>query len=246
MRDDARVADIVQAGAIRLALFLPQYTKDESGALRGIGTGHIALEVVRALAERLGVRMQVIEQPTPPEAVECLKAGGCDVLFFGVEPSRVTQVDFTPPVFQFDYTCLVPASSSIQRFADADRPGRRIAIVQSHASALALKRIVKHAEFVGAELPDEGFELLRAGKADAFALPRDQLLDYSATLPGSRVLDEAYGINRVAAAVKKGRSALLASMGEFVEEAKASGLVQRAIDSGNLHEFQVSPPAGNA
>jgi polar amino acid transport system substrate-binding protein len=166
------------------------------------------------------------------------------VIFFGIEPSRVEQVDFTPPVFQFDYTCLVPAGSSIRRFADADRPGVRIAIVQSHASALALRRIVKHAELVGAELPDEGFDLLRAGKADAFALPRDQLLDYSATLPGSHVLEQAYGINRVGAAVAKGQAGRLAYISEFVEEAKASGLIQRAIDGGSLHEFQVSPPAG--
>jgi polar amino acid transport system substrate-binding protein len=243
MGTDPRVADMVQAGKIRLALFLPQYTKD-AGQLRGIGTGFIAIEVVRALAARLGVEMLLIEQPTPPAAVACLKSGGCDVMFFGIEPSRIEQVDFSLPVFQFDYTCLVPPGSPIHSFADADRPGVRIAIVQSHASALALRRMVKHAELVGAELPDDGFALLRAGKADTFALPRDQLMDYSATWPGTRVLEQPYGINRVAAAVAKGQPGRLAYISEFVEEAKASGLVQRAIVDGKMHEFQVSPPAG--
>jgi polar amino acid transport system substrate-binding protein len=244
MKTDPRVADLVQAGKIRLALFLPQYARDSnSGALRGTGTGYLALEIVRALAARLEIEMQLIEQPTPPAAVECLKAGGCDVLFFGIEPSRVEQVDFTPPVFQFDYTYMVPDGSSIQRVADVDRPGVRIAIVQSHASALALKRLVKHAEMVGSALPEEGFDLLRAGKADAFALPRDVLLEFAPLLPGSRVLAEAFGINRIGAAVAKGQPGRLAYIGEFVEEAKASGLVQRAIESGGLHEFQVSPPA---
>lgn len=243
MRTDERMADIVQAGTIRMPLFLPQYTKDSAGTLRGMGTGHIALELTRELARRLGVRMQVIEMPTPPSAVESLRAGGCDLLFFGIEPSRLELVDFTPPVFQFDYAYLVPAGSPIRRNAEADQPGVRIAIVQGHASALALKRIVRHAEMIGAELPEEAFELVRAGKADAFALPRDVLLEFAHKLPGSRVLEEAFGVNRIGIAIAKGQPGRLACLSEFVEDAKASGLVQRAIDSGNLPQFQVSPPA---
>ena len=177
--------------------------------------------------------MQVVEQPTPPAAIECLKAGGCDVLFLGIVPSRLNLVDFSPSVFQFDYTYLVPVGSSIQRIADADRPGNRIAIVKSHASAQPLNSLVKQAELVGSELPDDAFDLLRTGKADAFASPREQLIDYSTRLSGSRVLEDAYGINFV------GR---LAYISEFVEEAKASGLIQRIIDKSGLRGFQVSPP----
>ena len=177
--------------------------------------------------------MQVVEQPTPPAAIECLKASGCDVLFLGIVPSRLNLVDFSPSVFQFDYTYLVPVGSSIQRIADADRPGNRIAIVKSHASAQPLNSLVKQAELVGSELPDDAFDLLRTGKADAFASPREQLIDYSTRLSGSRVLEDAYGTNFV------GR---LAYISEFVEEAKASGLIQRIIDKSGLRGFQVSPP----
>ena len=53
---DPRVADLVQAGKIRLALFLPQYTKNPvTGELRGVGTGFLAIELARALAARLGL-----------------------------------------------------------------------------------------------------------------------------------------------------------------------------------------------
>jgi polar amino acid transport system substrate-binding protein len=242
MKTDPRVADLVQAGAIRFALFLPQYVRDAAtGEIRGLGTGFIAMELVRALASRLGVTMQVVEQPSPPKAVECLKAGGCDAMFFGIEPSRVEQVDFTPPAFQFEYAYLVPAGSSIRSIADVDRPGVRIAIVQSHASALALRRIVTRAELVGTELPETTLALLRAGQAEVFGFPKAELIEYAHALPGSRVLDEAFGVNRVAMAVAKGQPGRLAYFGEFIEEAKASGLVQRAMDRGGLHGFQVSP-----
>jgi polar amino acid transport system substrate-binding protein len=240
---DPRIADIVEAGRIRLALFLPQYVKEAAtGDVRALGTGFVATELVSALAASLGVTMQVIEQPTPPAAVECLKAGGCDVALMGIEPSRAALADFTPPVLQFDYAYLVPSGSSIRSLDDVDRPGVRIATVHSHASALALKRMVKHAVLVGAELPEVTLQLLRDGEADVFAFPRAELLEYAAQLPGARVLEQAYGINHVGMAVAKGQPGRLAYLSAFVEEAKASGLVQRVIERGGLHGFRVSPP----
>jgi len=240
---DPRVADLVQSGKIRLALFLPQYVDDPaSGALRGVGTGVIAIEIARALAARLGIEASLLALPTPTKTVEALKHGGGDVAFLGIEPSRAAEVDFTSAVFEFDYTYLVPAGSTIRSCADAERAGARVAIVSSHASALALRRSASRAEPIGSELPDDAFALLVAGKADAFALPREQLLDYAAKLSGSRVLDDSYGINRVAMAVQKGRPGWRAFFSEFVEDAKTSGLVAQIIARGALRGFQVAPP----
>jgi polar amino acid transport system substrate-binding protein len=159
----------------------------------------------------------------------CLTTGACDMAFMGPDPSR-TGVDFSPPILQLDYTLLVPAGSSIQRIADLDRPGVRIAAVKDHASTLTLSRILKHAQLVYAATPDPTFELLLSGQADAFASIRGVLLTYSAKLPGSRVLDEHYGANLLGMAVPKGQAARLAYISEFIEQAKASGLVQQTIE----------------
>src|SRR5258708_25349677 len=68
---DPRVADLVRAGKIRVALFPPEYTKDPVPAeLRG---GPF-LELARALAARLGIEALPVEYPTPPKVVECLSA----------------------------------------------------------------------------------------------------------------------------------------------------------------------------
>jgi polar amino acid transport system substrate-binding protein len=240
---DPRVADLVRSGAIRLALFLPQYVNGPaSGALRGVGTGVIAIEIVRALATRLEIETSLLALPTPTKAVAALKHRGCDVAFLGIEPSRAAEVDFTSPLFEFDYTYLVPANSTIRSPTDAARPGVRVVIVSSHASALALRRSASQAQLIGFELPDAAFALLAAGQVDAFALPREQLLDYATKLPGSRVLDDSYGINRVAIAVQKGRSGWRAFFSEFVEDAKASGLIAQIIARGALRGFQVAAP----
>jgi polar amino acid transport system substrate-binding protein len=236
---DPRVAAFATAGAIRLALFLPQYTEDGTD-IRGIGTGFVAIDTVGALAARLGLAARVIKYPSPKAAVEGLQDDACDVAFLGIEPSRAAVVDFTPPLFQFDYSLLVPAGSTMASLADADLSGRRIGLVDSHASALALRRIVKQAALVGVELPESAFALLKDAKVDALAFPRDQLIEFAERLPGARVLKDGYGVNRVAMAIKKGHAGLLSYLSEFAEYARASGLVQRAIERGGLRGFDVA------
>ena len=90
---------------------------------------------------------------------------------------------------------------------------------------------------------DRIFDSLRAGQADVSALPRPNLIQYSAQLPGSRVLADRFGVNLVAIAVPKGQSGRLAYIAEFIKEANASGLVKRAIERAGLQGVQVAPPA---
>jgi polar amino acid transport system substrate-binding protein len=85
--------------------------------------------------------------------------------------------------------------------------------------------------------------MLRSGQADAMASARSVLLDYSTKLPGSRVLEDRYGAQLLAMAVPKGQAGWLAYVSEFVEEAKASGLVQRAIEGAGRAGLQVAPLA---
>jgi len=245
MAADPRMMDLVTAGKVRVAIFLPQYTRDPAtGALRGIGMGLVAMEMGRALAARLGIELVLVENPTPVAAAEALKSGGCDLACLGIDPKRTAELDFSPAVVQFDYTLLLPAGSSIQSFADADQTGCRIAVVLNHASTFALTRLAEHAELTGTELPDAAFAMLRDGSVDAFAAPREQLLDYGERLPGSRVLEAGYGINNAGIAIRKGQPERLSYIREFVEQAKASGLVADIVTRGNLRGFRVAPAAG--
>ena len=235
---DQRVADLVRAGNVRFGLFVPQYIKDPAtGELKGVWS-----EIAQALATRIGVQLVLLEHATPPKAVECLKAGACDLLFLPFDARAANVGDFSPPIFQFDYTLLVSAGSSIRSILDADRPGARIAAVRNHASTIALSRLLKQAELVYAETPDHTFELLCTGRAGAMASARPTLLSFSTQLPGSQVLEDRYGANINRIVVPKGSAGRLAYVSEFVEEAKASGLVQKAIDRAGPRGTQVAPP----
>jgi polar amino acid transport system substrate-binding protein len=242
---DPRVADLVQSGKIRVGVHSVMYTKDsKTGEAKAAGVGIILLDIARALGARMGVEIVLVGHPTIPEFLTCLETGMCDVGFMGPDPSR-TGLDFSPPILQLDYTLLVPGSSSIQHIADVDRPGVRIAAVSNHASTLTLSRILKHAQLVYAATPEPTFELLRSGQADAFASIRGVLLEYSAKLPGSRVLSEHYGANLLGMTVRKGQAQRLAYINEFVEQAKISGLVQQAIDRAGLPGYKVAPTNTN-
>jgi ABC-type amino acid transport substrate-binding protein len=92
---DPRVADLVQVGKIRVGLFLPQFSKDAvTGELKGV-----RVEIARALAARIGVRIVLLEHPAPPAAVACLKASACDFLFLSLDARPADAGDFSAPNF---------------------------------------------------------------------------------------------------------------------------------------------------
>jgi polar amino acid transport system substrate-binding protein len=239
---DPRVADLVRAGRVRIALFSGQYVKDPAaGELKGVWA-----DVARAFAARLGVQLVLVEHPTPPDMVECLKTGLCDLGFLGYDPARAHDVEgFSPPFIEFDYTYLVPAGSPIRNASEADRPGVRVAVVHAHASTLTLSRIRKHAALVSVDTPESAFDLLRREQVDAWASARPLLLEYSSRLPGFHVLEDRYGVNRAAVVVAKGHSSRLDYISEFVEGIKASGFLQETIMRGGWRGIRVVSNPGS-
>jgi len=122
---------------------------------------------------------------------------------------------------------------------DGDQPKVRISVVRNSVEAFVLSRVLKQAQLVYAENPDAAFELLRTGHADAFAQARPALLDDFSQLAGLRVLEGRCGANLVAITIPKGQAGQLAYISEFIEEANASGSVQRAIDRAGLRGVHV-------
>src|SRR5205085_11296616 len=101
---DPRIADLVRAGAVRVAMFPPQYTKHAS-------TGEIggwAVELARALAARMGVAGKLVEYPGPDQLLEGLRAAAADAGFLVNSPNWAELVDFSSPFLQQDFTLPVP------------------------------------------------------------------------------------------------------------------------------------------
>jgi polar amino acid transport system substrate-binding protein len=238
---DPRVADLVQSGALRTGLGIGSLTT----ATRNPATGEVkgpALELGRALAGRIGIQFVSVEYPRPGAVIDGLRANAWDISILIVDPVRAEQVDFSHPFMQTDLTYLVDGGSTIQGVADADHPGIRIAVARGDTSDLYLTRVLKRAELVRTDSIAVAVELLRTGGVNAVALNRPSLIAQSATLPGSRVLSDGFADIYSAMAVPKGHDGRLAYINEFIEEAKASGLVNRMIETLALQGVRAAPP----
>ena len=238
---DPRVADLVQSGALRTGLGIGSLTT----ATRNPATGEVkgpALELGRALAGRIGIQFVSVEYPRPGAVIDGLRANAWDISILIVDPVRAEQVDFSHPFMQTDLTYLVDGGSTIQGVADADHPGIRIAVARGDTSDLYLTRVLKRAELVRTDSIAAAVELLRTGGVNAVALNRPSLIAQSATLPGSRVLSDGFADIYSAMAVPKGHDGRLAYINEFIEEAKASGLVNRMIETLALQGVRAAPP----
>lgn len=214
-------------------------TKDPAtGAVRGV-----AVELAHEIASRIGVQIQPVVYPRPGAVMAGLHSNAWDIAFLGIDPARSAEADFTPAYMEVDLTYLVAGNSDILEIPDADKLGVRIAVPRNDLVDILLRRLLKRAQLVRADTVAGAFDLLRSGQADVCAEPRPNLVKDQAHLPGSRVLPDRFGVNRVGIAVPKGETGHLAYLTEFVEVAKASGLAQRAIDHAGLRGVQVAPRA---
>ena len=236
---DPRVADLVRAGRVWVALHIPQYNKDRA---TGILSGW-PIDLIAALGAQIGVQGVPVEHPNPANAVDSVASGACDAGIIGIEAERAKRIDYSPPLVEADYTLLAPAGSPYRSIAELDHPGVRIAAVRHHASTIALGKIVKHATFVYADMPEPTFQILQRGEADLFASLHEVLRHYVARLPSSRLWEGRYGFNSLGFAVPKGKAGRLTFLGEFAEHAKASGIIQTAIDRSGWSGIRVAPMA---
>jgi polar amino acid transport system substrate-binding protein len=211
---------------------------DPNGRPQGIGA-----ELGSALARKLGVEVEWVTYLNSGELTDAGAIGAWDVAFMPVDENRKQKVDFGAAHIVLESTWMVGPGSPIRKLADVDVPGTRVVGVENTASARAAQRYLKNVAVGLVKSTDEGFELLRTGKVDVTGGSRESLVVLSRLLPGSRVLDGAYLNSYVAVAVPKDRPTALAYATAFVEEAKASGLVRRVLDSFGM-QTSVIPPVG--
>ena len=137
----------------------------------------------------------------------------------------------------------MPADSPLHGVEDVDREGVRIAVARGSAYDLFLSRRLEHAELVRASGLDGSFDLFVEQKLDALAGLRPRLISDVERLPGARILDGRFTAVQQAVGTPRPRERGAAFLREFVEEAKASGLVQRLIDRHGVRGLSVAGAA---
>ncbi|OAI53828.1 hypothetical protein AYO46_00295 [Betaproteobacteria bacterium SCGC AG-212-J23] len=224
---------LAPTGALRVAVLT---SNPIIGTKAGNEVGGTTVTLGRELAASAGVAAQILDYAAINRLMEDAGKNVWDVAVVAIDPARTSIVDFAPAHLSADgfLTVLVPPGSAARTMADLDQPGKKIAAVRGAAPLMVLQRTLKSATVLPAENENAAFASMQEGQADGYAQNRFMLRARAATLPGSRLLDDSFAGLQLAFAVPKGRPAAAGYVAKWVEDAKASGTVQRAIERAKL------------
>jgi polar amino acid transport system substrate-binding protein len=231
---------LAPGGKLRVAFLMAVIygAKDPAtGEVRGV-----AVDLGRELARRLGVPFEPVPYATFPALLAGARAGEFDVGLAGINPERAAAIDFSVPYAEVEQGYLVRAGAPIANAGEVDQKGIRVGVLDKAFADVHLSTTLKNATLVRATTINDLYGLIGAGKADAIATGKTGLFNVAAKEAGSRVLEGRILVEPIAMGVPKGRPAAgLAYLDEFVEDAKAKGLVKSAIDGAGLRGVVVAP-----
>jgi polar amino acid transport system substrate-binding protein len=235
-------ADLVPTGTLRAAINYGNFilaTKDQAtGESRGV-----AVDLTQELSRRLGAPVAIVAYDSVAVMGDAAPTGVWDIAFLGSDPKREALMSFTAAYLEIEATYLVRGDSPLRTAAEVDRAGLKVAAPARANYELFLSRNLNHAKLVSTAGADAAFDLLATGQVDALAGLTQALHDRLPQLPGSRIVEGRFMGVQQSIAVPKGRDAGLVFLRRVVEDAKASGLVARAIQRTGARGVSVAPAA---
>jgi polar amino acid transport system substrate-binding protein len=228
---------VLRAG-INLSNFLLVTIIDSTG-----NPGGVAPDLAHEVAIRLGLPVKYVPFKSPGELADAADKDIWDIGLIGAEPQRAEAIAFTAAYAEIEATYLVPSGSALKTIVDIDSAGVRIAVTARTAYGLWLDRNIKHAELIRSETLDSAYDQFVSGKLSALAGLKPRLLSDLEKLPGARLLDGRFTSVQQAIGTSRKNPAGAAFLRDFVEEAKASGLVARLIERHKVRGLSVAPPA---
>jgi polar amino acid transport system substrate-binding protein len=223
------IASLAPTGVLRAGInmsnFLLVNQKDAQGQPDGVSPA-----MARAIASELGVELTLIAYEGPGDVADAAVRDEWDIANIALEAERAKVIQFSPAYCEIQATYLVPPGSPITRLEQVDQPGNRIAVKERSAYDLWLTRNIQHATLHRASSLDASFELFRDDNLEVLAGLRPKLLEQQALMPGSTLFDDSFTsvLQSIGCQVDKPEAA--AYLADFVQRAKASGLVASLIE----------------
>jgi polar amino acid transport system substrate-binding protein len=226
---------LAPTGTLRATFLQTNPVQGRVNAKTGAVSGP-AVDLTRELGRQLGVPVSVAGVPGGRALIDSVANHTADIGFLAFDPTRAVDVDFSR-VYALSWSSyIVPAKSSLHGVMDADRKGIRIGAATGDSPQLYLSRNLENAQLKAYESPppEEVVRMLAAGEIDAWAANRQRLIELAAGAPGLRVLDGNYSAVQQAIIVPKGDRARLEAINRFLEAARDSGLIRKAIEQAGL------------
>jgi polar amino acid transport system substrate-binding protein len=234
--------ELAPGGRMRVGLNYQNFLLVLKDAPDGSPQG-IAPDLARELGRRAGLEIDFVRFPKAGLLADAVKDDAWDVAFLGAEPQRADSIAFSAAYLEIPVTFLVPPGSPIRAIGDVDGEGVRIAVAEKSAYDLFLTRSMKKAKLLRVAGIDESFNLFVDEKLEALSGLKPKLVADAAKLPGSRVLDGQVTAVQQACGAPRARQHAAAYLKAFIEDIKATGLVERTIRKHAIQGVTVAPPA---
>jgi polar amino acid transport system substrate-binding protein len=233
--------DIAPGGTLR-AVYL---AGNPAQAVQDRATGAIAgasADLARELARRINMPVEIKPVADPKAVIDAVSGAAADIGFVAFEPSRAGTVEFSQTYMLVRQSFLVLEESSIRAVADIDRRDQKIAGTHNDSITLFMKRKLRQATLLEIENnPAEIKRLLTAKEIDAFGANRQRLTNLLKDTPGLRILpDSLFGVPQTII-VPKGRAEVLAAVNRFIDDVRASGFLQAAIENSGVVGLEAAP-----
>jgi polar amino acid transport system substrate-binding protein len=206
------------------------------GEPRGVGP-----ELGRELGRRLGVPVSYVTYDTAGKMADAVRAGAWDVAFLATDPARASDIAFSKPYVQIEGTYLVRRDSPLRSIDEVDREGIRVAVANKSAYDLFLARHLRHAKLVKAPTSPAAIELFLSENLDAAGGVKSTLVAAAERDPRLRVIEGNFMVIGQAAGVPRARENAARYVAAFVEEAKKSGFVARALKESGVTDATIAP-----
>ena len=235
------VAALAPTGRLRASINLGNPILARRDPATGEAVG-VSVDLARELAEHLGVGIVLLTFDAAAKSVEAVKGGQADVGFFAVDPVRSDGIRFTAPYVLIEGAYLVRQGSPLRDNAEVDRPGTRIVVGKGSAYDLFLTRELEAAQLVRTPTSPTVVDELLAQNADVAAGVKQQLEADAARVGGVRLLPGRFMVIEQAVGLPAMRGEPAAqALAAFVESAKASGFVARALQRHHIQGAVVAP-----
>lgn len=209
----------------------------------GSATG-VSVDLARGFAERLGVPLELVVFDTAGKSVDAVTREDADIGFFAIDPKRGEGIRFTAPYVLIEGCYAVRDDSPITAMDQVDRAGLRVVVGKGSAYDLYLSRELKNASLLHApSSPAVVAHFLEHG-ADVAAGVRQQLEADVQRLGGLRLLPGRFMVIQQAMGCPRSRGEAAARvLAGYVEEMKATGVVQEALRRHGITGAAVAPAA---
>ena len=206
--------------------------------------GGVAEPVASFLGQKLGMAVEPVMYPNPEAYLQSFGKGEWDIAIGPRVLAPADKADSTANLWVISLVYVAAPGAEFPDIASVDRAGVKIGTILGAPSDRVLTREIKAAEIVRIPLSQtiaaDAAALLRSGKANVFGADSGVGYPAAEALTGSRIVPGTFGMVPVAAALPKGRSpAAQALLATLVDEAKETGVVQKAIDAKSLKGVNV-------